>query len=424
MTTRLLLATALLLLHFTLLAQQPAKPAYDQLVERAAALLKEGKLSEAASLVEAAISLDARRPEAVKLAAEINAATKKKFQQGQDTGARPPAEPPRLTPEARRKMDVLTLIVEEADKATTADERRRRLEEFLDQSEPFVKEHSDQSAIWLLRAVAAMELDQNAPARKAGRTLMKLGLDHSDDPKTRKVMAMLDRKGWLVEIGHSTNSLGMVFAPVGQVGFCIWETRVQDYATYAGANPGVDGSWRSDAGGAHPVVNVSWDDAQAFCRWLTEKERGEGKIPANAAYRLPTDAEWSQAVGIGGREGAGSPKEKDGKLAGVFPWGAEWPPPKGAGNYAPPLNVDAFATTAPVASFAANQFGLHDLDGNVWEWCEDLYDDKLKYRVLRGGSWGDDFAGHLLSSFRLSRTPDARYDYGGCRCVLAAGVFR
>ena len=94
------------------------------------------------------------------------------------------------------------------------------------------------------------------------------------------------------------NSLGMKFVsvPGTDVQFCIWETRVKDYADYAAANAGVYGSWKDFGFGfkqedTHPVVNVNWKDAQAFCEWLTKKEMAEGKIKAGQRYRLPTDAE-------------------------------------------------------------------------------------------------------------------------------------
>src|ERR1700761_6235983 len=102
-----------------------------------------------------------------------------------------------------------------------------------------------------------------------------------------------------------TNSLGQVFVPVPgtKVWFSIWETRVKDFAAFAGTNPKLNGTnWNhsfyhdvtpvSD-GPDYPVVDVSWNDAQAFCRWLTDTERQSGKIPAGARYRLPTDEEWS-----------------------------------------------------------------------------------------------------------------------------------
>ena len=165
---------------------------------------------------------------------------------------------------------------------------------------------------------------------------------------------------------------------------------------------------------SHPAVNVSWDDAKEFCAWLTKKEQGEGKLAAGQEYRLPTDAEWSYAVGIGDKEGNGTPKDKDGKLADVYPWGTGWPPPKGAGNYGQSLNVDEYANTSPVGSFKANQYGLYDMGGNVWQWCEDLYENgQSRNRVLRGGSWDRNDSRGLLSSNRSDYTPFGRYiDYG------------
>ncbi|MDC0144775.1 SUMF1/EgtB/PvdO family nonheme iron enzyme, partial [Verrucomicrobia bacterium] len=142
-----------------------------------------------------------------------------------------------------------------------------------------------------------------------------------------------------------TNTLGMKFVPVPgtEAAFCIWETRVKDYAAYAAASSGVDGNWKSPGftqADTHPVVNVSWEDANAFCEWLTKKELAEGKIKAGQKYRLPTDAEWSVAVGLG-RETGSSPEEKDGGIKDVYPWGKEWPPIRHAtkGNYDEDLKV-------------------------------------------------------------------------------------
>ena len=137
--------------------------------------------------------------------------------------------------------------------------------------------------------------------------------------------------------GAFVNTLGMAFVPVPgtDVQFSIWETRVKDYAAYAAANAGVDASWKSPSftqADTHPVVNVSWEDANAFCAWLTRKEQAAGKITASQRYRLPSDAEWSVAVGLG-RETGSSPEEKDAGVKDVYPWGNQWPPPVGAGNY-------------------------------------------------------------------------------------------
>ncbi len=218
--------------------------------------------------------------------------------------------------------------------------------------------------------------------------------------------------------------MGMVFTGVpGVPAFSIWDTRVSDYQAYAKANSGIDQFWKElgfQQTADHPVVNVSWKDAQAFCAWLTKKERGEGKIKADQRYRLPTDAEWSVAVGLEGEAG-GTPKDKHNRIEAVYPWGTQWPPPKGAGNYDKSLGVDDYKYTSPVGSFKANQHGLFDMGGNVWQWCEDWYDGDQTLRVLRGASWFSLIPGFLLSSLRLSVIPGIRSSYIGFRCVLVGG---
>ena len=97
------------------------------------------------------------------------------------------------------------------------------------------------------------------------------------------------------------NSLRMkcarVKVPDGEVLFCIWETRLRDYIEFAKSNgKTVDASWKAPEWDGQPVncepddpvVMVSWNDANAFCKWLTEKEIAAGKLPNNAIYRLPT----------------------------------------------------------------------------------------------------------------------------------------
>ena len=162
-----------------------------------------------------------------------------------------------------------------------------------------------------------------------------------------------------------TNTLGMKFVPVSgtEVSFCIWETRVKDYAAYAAANAEVDAKWKSPGFkqmDTHPVARVNWNEAKAFCAWLTKKELAAGKLKAGQLYRLPMDAEWSVAVGLG-KESGNTPKEKHRGIKGVYPWGTEWPPPKGAGNYDQRPKMDNFEYTSPVGSFAANKHGLYDL---------------------------------------------------------------
>ena len=112
-----------------------------------------------------------------------------------------------------------------------------------------------------------------------------------------------------------------------------------------------------------------------------------GKIQASQKYRLPTDAEWSIAVGLPEEKGENLEEKNEG-IKGVYPWGNIWPPPKRAGNYQKNLNVDDFQFTSPVGSFAANEHGLYDLGGNVWEWCEEEFSlNEIIFHVARGASW-------------------------------------
>lgn len=244
------------------------------------------------------------------------------------------------------------------------------------------------------------------------------------------------------------NSLGMRFVPVpikggptdGQlVLFSVWETRVQDYLHFA---IGTDRQWPKaeiPEPSNHPVVNVSWEDATAFCRWLTTYDRLRHKLGAHESYRLPTDHEWSNAIGIGGKEDPAQPAgKKNGMLGGVYPWGTSYPPVQSSGNYADEdfrrefeskvsgQNLkwehgytDGFPFTAPVGSFSANSLGLYDLGGNVWEWCLDKYDEAKDERVLRGGSWRAYGSNGLLSSSRFPLAPGGYGDGHGFRVVLA-----
>lgn len=140
----------------------------------------------------------------------------------------------------------------------------------------------------------------------------------------------------------------------------------------------------------HPVVGVTWNDAQAFCRWLSRKEGSE--------YRLPTEAEWEYAC----RAGKTGPFSTTSPIVPRLLLNA-----RDSNSTESKLGLprdDGFRWTAPIGSFPPNPLGLYDMHGNVMEWCEDWYrkdyyaesetDDPKgpesgKGRVVRGGSWFD-----------------------------------
>jgi formylglycine-generating enzyme len=184
-------------------------------------------------------------------------------------------------------------------------------------------------------------------------------------------------------------------------------------------------SWRHPSGPAsdivdvsdHPVTHVSWNDAQAYCRW--------------SGTRLPTEAEWEYAA-------------RGGRVSSVFPWGDELEP---AGEHR--MNVfqgtfpaentlgDGYAGTAPVDSFPPNDFGLYNATGNVWEWCADWFDpgyyansearDPIgpsagTHRVMRGGSYlcHASYCRRYRVAARSANTPDSSTGNLGFRVALTS----
>ena len=201
------------------------------------------------------------------------------------------------------------------------------------------------------------------------------------------------------------NSLGMKFVtvPGTQVLFCTTLTRAVDYdlslgKTHpAGEIADYDFAQPKRLGALFPVNAVSWEKAKAFCDWLSKKE--------GRSYRLPTDREWSVAVGIAYREDPkATPENLDGKIKGAYPWGTQWPPPDRVGNYSDETFrafrtknsgkkadggikgfTDGEIAISPVEAFQENRLGLHDMGGNLWQWCEDWYDAGKSKKLLRGG---------------------------------------
>ncbi len=182
-----------------------------------------------------------------------------------------------------------------------------------------------------------------------------------------------------------------------------------------GPGSGIDSLWD------HPVVHIAWKDAVAYADW--------------AGKRLPTEAEWEWAA-------RGGLKNK------IYPWGDKLViDGKPIANFYQGLfpfenlDKDGFVGTAPVRSFPPNGYGLYDMAGNVWEWCDDWYDYQyytrrdnqvkgpettydpvmpyMKQKVIRGGSFlcAENYCSGYRNARRMRTSPDTGLNHTGFRCV-------
>ncbi len=164
----------------------------------------------------------------------------------------------------------------------------------------------------------------------------------------------------------------------------------------------------------HPVVMISWYEANAFCQWLTLRLQETGVLTDTQIIRLPTEAEWEKAA-----------RGEDGR---IFPWGNDAIIPEHANYFETQLGV-----TSTVGCFPCgiSPYKCEDMAGNVWEWCQDWYSDEYysesptedplgpstgSNRVDRGGAWDDD-ARLCRSAYRFRDVPGSRYGSIGFRLL-------
>jgi len=142
--------------------------------------------------------------------------------------------------------------------------------------------------------------------------------------------------------------------------------------------------------GKRPVINISWDEANSFCEWVSKKTK--------LMFRLPNEKEWEYAcrAGTETKWSFGDDEKELDKYAWYY--------------------ANSNGTTHLVGEKLPNSWGLYDMHGNVWEWCEDWYDKEEKEKVLRGGSWGD-VAVITRSADRDRSNPSYRLNVVGFRLL-------
>jgi formylglycine-generating enzyme required for sulfatase activity len=173
--------------------------------------------------------------------------------------------------------------------------------------------------------------------------------------------------------------------PSGELWMARYEVTNSEYLAFcehAAAKPPPSPYWGTPP--RFPVVNVTWQEAQAYVRWLS--------LASRRRYRLPTEAEWEAGARGGARV--------------LYPWGDASPVGRACFGVGRPC---------PVGAFTPNAFGLYDMAGGVAEWCQDAFEAGGKARVIRGGGWMVSRTGaSLLAVERRERAdPDkARADVG------------
>ncbi len=265
----------------------------------------------------------------------------------------------------------------------------------------------------LRRQIAALQqqIDQREPVQvvqpRVKRVPDKVFRDRLKDggfgPEMVRIPAGRFRMGD-IQGGGGSNEKPVHRVSVSEFAMGRYEVTFAEYDKFAqatGRKKPDDEGWGR---GNRPVINVSWNDAVAYAKWLSQQT---GK-----QYRLPTEAEWEYAARAGTETKYWWGNKIGKNRAACDGCGAKW-------------GWDAKKMTAPVGSFSANPFGLYDTVGNVWEWTCSKYEDKYngqekrctgenRQPVIRGGSWSDEPWG-VRAALRLRNSHDGRYDSVGFR---------
>ena len=305
-----------------------------------------------------------------------------------------PAES-RLTMPEQANYQALLALARQAKQAAAMAEQKTLLRQFMNESRTLADRYPDLALLWEMRAAAAMVLDDIRAGAEAGKQLMLLSESANNDANLPSLLALLKNKGWLdehfvslavvadqyhpgrnhttmlpngvpmefiwinsdnfiqgsppTETGRSFNE-GPPMAVTISNGYWLGKTPVTQtqYKALLGHSP----RFYQEVGPEVPVNHMEWEEAAAYCRLLTAREREAGRLPPGYAYRLPTEAEWEYAC----RAGTRGPRYAEDLDA--IAWHS--------GN-------NRSGVYHPVGEKQPNAWGLHDMFGGGWEWCLDQY---------------------------------------------------
>jgi formylglycine-generating enzyme required for sulfatase activity len=461
------------------LALTAATDPYDSLLETARTLEAAGNLVAARQTAAAAIAVAPNRFEAHLLAGGLarkqGSAAEAQTEFEQALKLAPPAEKPRIqallgavepapSSDEQRTLDALVLIAREADAAPSGENKRRLLRELVARSAAFVQRHPECTVLWMARAQAALELNLPKVGREAAQKLLQIS---PPSPELRYLLVQLERRNWTTVLrirttmpagpaasaewagkplraGNTGIKLRWIApgrfkmgttqvetnGPDVQItrGFWVGETEVtqEQWEDLMGTNPSNFQQNRTSPdrmtviGNDRPVEQVTWFEASEFCSRLNAKEQSARRLPAGYEYRLPTEAEWEYACR------AGTIGDYHGPELDRIAW----------------FDRNSSDMTQDVARKRENAWGLHDMSGNVAEWCYDWFADldqseytdrvildpdpdsrKGAVRVIRGGSWLN-VPPRCQSAARAADDPGNALSYVGFRVVLGPAIGR
>lgn len=265
---------------------------------------------------------------------------------------------------------------------------------------------------WSIEIALAAQPDETAappPARQAGETFSDALRSGGQGPEMVVIPAGQFRMGCVSGQSCEDDEFPVRDVTIPRA-FAVskYEVTFEDYDRFMYPNRAEDWGFGR---GRRPAIFISWDDARDYVAWLSE-QTGE-------RYRLPSEAEWEYVARAGSETAYG--------------WGSDIG--SDLGNCGGCASAPAANWTAPVGSFPANAFGVHDMNGNVWEWVEDCWNDSYAgapsdgaaslggycdWRVVRGGSWRS--APETLRSANRNRYFTGHRDYGsGFRVARTLG---